>query len=252
MKVFAVTPLMIFLTPLLLIGLWQVRRRPAFAPWIAYGTALFAFNALLFAVHVPWGTFLHSAVGLVPHAYLAVVVGIGAVVKWIARRRPHWDPPRATRNFTAMIVVVAAVFTAAAAWRIGAGTWGGEQQMRAPIVAALANAPAGDRLMSPDPGAYRYLAGRSGIITPNDPLPVVESALRAYEVRWLVLERDTVLPSLEPLLRGTDEPAWLSKPLVTVPAPARPGEAADAAAARLPLAALYAVCLDAGDTRCSE
>ena len=81
------------------------RCRPS-SPWIVYGLTLFAFSALLFAVHVPYGTFLHSAVALVPHAYIAALVGIAGAVDWVARRRPSWNPPRARRVFTAMVVGV--------------------------------------------------------------------------------------------------------------------------------------------------
>jgi hypothetical protein len=119
--------------------------------------------------------------------------------------------------------------------------------------------PPSDRLMSPDPGSYRYHAGRAGVITPNDPLPVVEEALRAYDIRWLVLEKAYLLPSLVPLLTAEERPAWLSAPVVSVPSPPQPpgsplGEAPVAADPRLaaaPAAALYAVCLSPTDDRCS-
>ena len=58
------------------------------------------------------------------------------------------------------------------------------------VAAPLADVPAGDRLMTPDAGGFRYLTGRPGIVTPEDPLPVVEDALRRYGIRWLILERD--------------------------------------------------------------
>jgi hypothetical protein len=124
--------------------------------------------------------------------------------------------------------------------------------MRAPIFAALASAPATDRVMSPDAGAYRYHAGRAGIVTPNDPLPVVEQALRGYDIRWLVLERDHLVPSLEPLLAGTTRPAWLSAPRVVIPGRPEPQAGRGSRTARvMPAAALYAVCLDPSDERCT-
>ena len=99
-------PLLGFLAPFTLIGGWLSRRDRAFIPWMVYAITLFAFSALLFAVHVPYGTFLHSAVALLPHAYLAALLGIAAAVRWVARRRPSWDAPRATRVFSAMVVGV--------------------------------------------------------------------------------------------------------------------------------------------------
>jgi len=149
---------------------------------------------------------------------------------------------------------VAVVFSAVATWRV-LGTWSAEEALRRPIAAALADADAGgtvgarpdDVVMSADPGAYRFLAGRAGIVTPNDPLPVVEEVLRAYGARWLVLERAHVVPSMAPILLGETRPAWLSAPILTsgrVEASPTGGPASDSIV-------LYAVCLEPGDTRCS-
>jgi 4-amino-4-deoxy-L-arabinose transferase-like glycosyltransferase len=262
LKWFAIAPLLVFLVPFLLVGAWSRRRDPAFAPWFIYAVTLFGFSALLFAVHVDHGTFLHSAVALVPHAYLLAAAGIAVAVRWTAERLPHWDARRATRNFTILAVLVALVGAVGAAWKTS-GSWRAEAELRAPIVAALRSVPATDRLMSPDPGSYRYHAGLGGIITPNDPLPVVEEALRAYQIRWLVLEKGYLLPSLVPLLTAEQRPAWLSAPIVSVPsaavaigspppAGAPPGGATgDPRLAAAPAAALYAVCLAPTDPRCA-
>ena len=84
-------------------------------------------------------------------------------------------------------------------------------------------------------------------MTPDDPLPIVEQALRLYGARWLALEGAHVTAGLRPLLAGEVRPAWLSEPLVTVPSlPSTEDEALDP----LPRAALYAVCLSPADTRC--
>ncbi len=93
-------------------------------------------------------------------------------------------------------------------------------------------------------------AGR-GIVTPDDPLPVVEEALRLYDVRWLALEGDHITTALRPVLAGEVRPTWLSEPLIVVP-PLPPDEQDDGAEAEelLPRAVLYAVCLAPDDTRC--
>ena len=245
--IFAAVPLLLFLAPFTLVGVWQLRRDPAFSPWLAYAIALVAFSAILFAVHVPYGTFLHSAVALVPHAYLLAVFGIGASVGWVARRRASWDAARATRNFTAVAVVAALVFGSLATVRV-LGTWSDEARIRAPIAAALAGVPLGDRVMSPDPGAYAFLARHGGVVTPNDPLSVIEETLRAYDVRWLVLERAHLVPALAPLLsRREERPTWLSRPIASVPVATTPGSFGIPGLE----AGLYAVCFAPGDDRCA-
>jgi hypothetical protein len=257
LTIFAAVPLLFFLAPFTLIGAWLRRRDPAFAPWLVYAITLFAFSALLFAVHVPYGTFLHSAVALLPHAYLLALIGIAAAVQRVAARRSSWDAPRATAIFTATALAGTLVGAIGGSF-IALRAWDAEHELRGQIVAAMATAPEGERVMSPDAGAYRYLAGRAGIVTPDDPLPVVESALRAYGIRWLILERDHIVPSLAPLLAGDDRPAWLSEPVLVVAAttsttsstPGSGDPAAAAALAALPRAALFAVCLEPADERC--
>ncbi len=140
--IFASVPLLIFLAPFTLLAAIARWRDRAFIPWIVYAVVLFAFSGILFAVHVPQGTFLHSAVALVPHAYLLAVIGIGVAVRWVAARRPSWDAPRATRNFTIILVGVTVLFSAVATWRV-LGTWSAEEALRRPIAEALADGGSG-------------------------------------------------------------------------------------------------------------
>ncbi len=258
LSIFATMPLLGFLVPFILIGTWLRRRDPNFSPWIVYAITLFAFNALLFAVHVPYGTFLHSAVALLPHAYLLALLGVAATVRWVARRRTSWNVERATVVFTAMTVAVTLMGSVIATYVIDR-QWRGEQDLHSAVAASLAGVPADDRLMTPDAGGYRYATGHPGIVTPDDPLPIVEQALREYGIRWLVLESDHITPSLAPLLAGTERPEWLSSPRLSIaPLLRPPGPEATSAvspggisAAALPRVALYAVCFYPADIRCA-
>lgn len=242
LTIFTAVPLLFFLAPFTLVGAWLRRGDATFVPWLIYGATLFGFSALLFAVHVPHGTFLHSAVALLPHAYVLALLGLAATVRWVAARKPAWDARRATGVFTGACVVVALAGGAVGSTLVMRG-WQREHELRDRLSTGLAAAPAEDRLMSPDAGAYRYHADRSGIVTPDDPLPIVETAMRAYDVRWLVLERDHITAALAPLLLGRERPSWLSAPVVTVA-----GEGPTAA----PRGALYAVCFAPDDERCAS
>lgn len=238
---FAFLPLAVVLAPFALAGAWSRRRDPRFGPFFVYAVALFAASGLLFAVHVPHGTFIHSAVALLPHTFVLVIVGIRAVTAWAARRRA-WQPAQATTFFAygavALALVAAGVQTAGTV-----GRWNANRALQAELAGALATAAApGDRVMSADAGAYRFLSGHAGIVTPNDPLPVIEQAMRAYDVRWLVLERGAIVPALEPVLTGVERPTWLSAPVAVAGGPGQAG---------LTKGAVYAVCFDQADARCS-
>lgn len=242
---FATQPLLLFLAPVAVAGAWWRRRDPAFQPWICYAIVLFAASGLLFAVHVPNGTFLHSAVALVPYAYIASLVGIEGAVAAVARRRTTWSASRATGIFSGMAVAAVAVIAVVAAFVTARG-WQRAQDVALAVTAPLAAIPRDERVMSPDPGAFWYLAERPGVVTPEDPLPVVEDVLRRYGVRWLILERAFMTRDLAPVLTGSVRPDWLSYPLVTVTLPG------STSPSQTPDAALYAVCLTPDDTRCAS
>jgi hypothetical protein len=254
---YALLPLVVVLVPFALIGAWVRRRDAAFTAFYVYAVALFAASGLLFAVHVPQGTFIHSAVALLPHTFLLVTAGVVATVAWVARKRPSWNAATATAVFTygavGVLVIGAAFQTFATAAR-----WARQRVVENEIARVLQATPESDRVMSADPGAFHYLTGRQGVVTPNDPLAVIEGAMRAYDVRWLVLERSAIVPALQPVLTGDEHPAWLSTvPIAVVPGSGGPavataGLAPDAAALTSPAGALYAVCFSPDDMRCTR
>jgi 4-amino-4-deoxy-L-arabinose transferase-like glycosyltransferase len=248
--IFALLPLALVMVPFALIGGWSRRHDPAFGPFFTYAAVFLAASGLLFAAHVAHGMFMHSAVALLPHTFLLVAIGVGRAVEWVAARRATWQPQSATPVFRFGVVAVA-LLAALSQTQTTTAAWRTAEDSRLGLAAALAAIPASELLMTADPGAYRYLFGRSGIVTPDDPLPVIEQAARTYGVRWLVLERGMIVPALAPVLRGEERPAWLSGPLAvsTDMRAAAADAAADAAA--LPLAALYAVCLEPADRRCA-
>ena len=87
---FVLLPLVVVLAPFAVVGWWQHRSDEAFMPFSVYCIVLFVVSGLLFAVLVPHGTFMHSAVALLPHTALLTVAGIGTAVTWVARRRKSW------------------------------------------------------------------------------------------------------------------------------------------------------------------
>jgi 4-amino-4-deoxy-L-arabinose transferase-like glycosyltransferase len=250
---FAYLPLAVVLTPFALIGAWVRRGDPVFKPFYVYACALFAASGVLFAIHVPHGTFIHSAVALVPHSFLLVVAGIAATVAWAARLRRTWDVPTATGAFAygaVVVLIVAAGVQTLATLR----HWHSVRGAQVELVAALRGTSPSDVVMAADPGAINYLTGHHAVVTPNDPLHVVEAAMRAYDVRWLVLESEQIVPSLEPVLIGQSQPSWLSSAVAIVRPVDRSALASTqpVAATEVPVAALFAVCLDPEDNRCAR
>ncbi|MGC8634292.1 MAG: hypothetical protein ACP5VP_06455 [Candidatus Limnocylindrales bacterium] len=201
---------------------------------------LLLFSGLLFAIHVPNGMFLHASVSLAPVTYWLAMEGIVAVAGWIAARRRSWDAGRLARLLavSALALVIAGSALAAASVRAGWESTLAEREQLTTAIDRLA-AP-GDRLMSIDSATFEYLTGHGGIVIPNDPLPVIEQAARAYGVRWLILERNGAVPALAPLLSGAAPPDWLGPPAFVLSG-ASPAEAV-----------IYPVCFDQALPGCTS
>ena len=234
--IFSVLVGVIVLIPPMLVGAWHRRRDTAFGPYLAYGVALFAFSAIVSAVHVPGGTFIHSAAALAPHGYVLALEGIVVAVAWVARRRPTWNAAQASRVFVSAAVafgVLAAVFGSISVH----ATWAARRERMQAVAAALdaAGAPIDDRLMSIDASGYKYWTGHPGVVLVNDPLPTVLDVAKAYNTRWLILERDDSVPAVAQILIDGNRPPWVGPPIL-----ARPD------------VSVYPLCTTTADTRCSS
>jgi Dolichyl-phosphate-mannose-protein mannosyltransferase len=210
------------LAPFMLIGAWARRRSIDFGPFFAYAVLLFAFSTIVSAVHVPGGTFIHSAVALAPHSYVLALEGIALVVAWIAARRRKWHEPSAIRVFIGAAVVFA-VGTAFFGTVFVHDAWVESRDKFLRVGHALDDAGAAttDRVMSIDAAGTKYWTGHGGVVLVNDPAATIEAVARAYDIRWLVLDRDDSVESLAPVLDGLDQPGWLGSPILTEGTPLR-------------------------------
>lgn len=231
----------IVLVPLVIVGAWARRRSDDFLPWFLYAGILLLGATLLFPLHVPGGAFVHSAVGLGPHAYIVALEAVAIIVTAIARRRPSWDPAAAIPVFTwgtvALVVLTAAIYAP-----IVQSSWDEARAPRKALAAAIDGAGVAptDRLMSTDAAGFWYWTDRGGVVSPDDPEDVIREVAEAYDIRWLVLERDAIVEAFEPVLGEDRRPGWIGPAAFTVPA-------ADGGP---PVLALYPVCVTAGDQRC--
>jgi 4-amino-4-deoxy-L-arabinose transferase-like glycosyltransferase len=208
--IFAVLVGGLILVPFMVVGAWRHRRSPAFGPYLVYAVVLFLFSGLVSAVHVPGGTFIHSAVALAPHGYILALEGVVGAVGWLAARRRGWNERQAggilVGGVVGIVVLLAGVYTPAVQ-----DGWAEKRAQREAVAHALdaAGAGADDRLMAIDAAGYRYHTARGGVVLPNDPLPVIEGVARAYDIRWLVLERDDAVPAMADVLFSDLRPEWI-------------------------------------------
>jgi hypothetical protein len=198
----------------MLIGGWARRRSIDFGPFFAFAVLLFGFSALISAVHVPGGTFIHSAVALAPYSYILAIEGIVIGAGWLATRRPAWDAAAAARTFVVAAVGFAVVFALAGSIFVHA-SWSTRADRFAAAATGLESAGATDvdRVMSIDASGTRYWTGHGGVVLVNDPLATIEQVARAYDIKWLVVDSTDAGPAMSAVVAGTDDPSWLGDPV---------------------------------------
>ncbi len=203
------------LAPFMVIGAWARRRSLDFGPFFLYAFLLFTFSTLVSAVHVPGGTFIHSAVALAPHAYILALEGVVIAVGWVAARRRAWDPMAATRVFIGATLAFAAVVAFFGSQFVHQ-VWADSRAKFVAVAGALdrAGAPATDRVMSIDASGTKYWTGRGGVVLVNDPIETVAAVAQAYDIGWLVLDGEDSVEAAAPILDDVGRPDWLGDPIV--------------------------------------
>jgi hypothetical protein len=249
LQIYFVIAIPIVLAPFVLIGAWARRHSLDFGPFFVYAALLFAASGLLFAVHVPYGTFLHSAVAMVPLTFILAFEGAVLASRWAARHRPAWTEEGAARLFL-VVAAASVVLNAAAFTAMAIPSWNADRDARVATAGALdaAGAPQTDLLLSADPGGFKYFTGRGGVVTPNDSLEVIRQVAADYDIRWLVLERAHLVQPMFPVIESKTRPAWIGAPIFTLPY--RGPATGDAAADSAPALVIYPVCTRSDDVRC--
>jgi 4-amino-4-deoxy-L-arabinose transferase-like glycosyltransferase len=102
---------MIFLAPLIVIGLWRERGVRLFQAALWYAALLFTAMTLVFTFAGDRGGLFHSTGALLPFFYAAVPIGLDAIIDWLAQRRRAWNAVTAKKVFSAAFVVYAIVLS---------------------------------------------------------------------------------------------------------------------------------------------
>ncbi|MCX6022407.1 MAG: hypothetical protein NTZ05_11895, partial [Chloroflexi bacterium] len=165
-----------YLTPLTALGLWQVRRRREWRPFLIYTVLLYFTMSLVFAFPGMRGSFRHSAAALVPWLAVASVVGLRTAVLWAAKRLPHWEPERAVLGF-GMVLVTGAALLSVITLSGHLTTWQTAYDNYVELAAWLRRQEPGDTpVMVTNPPLFNYVTHRSAIVTPSDGIPALLAA----------------------------------------------------------------------------
>ncbi|MDQ7029551.1 MAG: hypothetical protein Q9O62_07115 [Ardenticatenia bacterium] len=205
--------LQFFLVPPVLVGgqkLWEETRVRL---TVTYTAILLGVMALVFTFPSRRGSTLHSAAALLPWLSALAPGGIAAGVKWVARRRPAWNPEEATKVFLWGFVGLAVLISL---WQYALGVWfaSGPSAVLPPWNRRFehyqavdrwldaAGVPADQPVLVVDPPSFYGTTGRWAVVIPADGPVALERVADLFGARFLVLESDHASPYEEAYRSG--------------------------------------------------
>ncbi len=189
---------MIFLLPLVLVGVWQGRRHLFVQISSLYALLLFVAMTVVFAFPGARGGLFHSGAALLPFIYSTAMVGLDTAIQWAAARR-KWHVPLAKLTFSVGIVNLAVVLSGYIYYQsvMRHDAWNSSDKDY-PAIAAWVKATNPDALvMIGNPPAYRYHGGGLSVIVPNENLTTTLQVMQQYQVTYLVLDNNCPAPLAE-------------------------------------------------------
>lgn len=190
---------LVFLAPLALVGLWELRRKRSVQAGALLWLITLAVMTLVFPYPGSRGGFFHSGAALQPLIWAAAPVGFETVLAWGGRIR-NWDLPQARRFLSAGLVILAVVMTVALSVQrtfgdeVGGVLWNASARRYTAVEAYLQAlpVPAEALVMVNNPPGYYAATQRPAIAIPYGDLDTLLAAARRYKAAYLVVEIDQV------------------------------------------------------------
>ncbi len=185
----------IFLLPLVLVGLWTLRREGVVQLGVLGWLVTMGVMTVIFPFAGARGGFFHSGAAVQPLFWLAAAVGLDVFVRWGSQAR-GWRPRQAWRIFSFSVVLFSAGLSLFIGWGRVIGTdpqapaWnapdGHYRQVESQLQAL--GAQPDDVVMINNPPGYFAAASRPAIVVPDGGEGALLAAARRYQARFVVLE----------------------------------------------------------------
>jgi hypothetical protein len=191
----------IFLFPLMLVGLWQLRRdlRTKFA--VTGWLILFAVMTVIFPFAGSRGSFFHAGAAFQPYWWVAAPLGMDVVISWL-RKRGQFTDKNAPYVFQGIIVLLAIMMTAYLVnFRVIASGWARDDAIYASVEEKLLGngiSPM-DIVIVRNPPGYFIGSGRSAIALPFGDEKTILQVAEKFGARYLVLENGGTFEAIRDL-----------------------------------------------------
>jgi len=191
----------IFLFPLILIGLWQLRNdlrtKLAVTGWLI----LFVVMTVIFPFAGSRGSFFHAGAAFQLYWWAAAPIGLNALVVWARSRGQFRD--RYAPYFLQGILVLLAVFMTAylVNLRVIASGWAEDDAIYPEVEAMFLDngIRPGDVVIVRNPPGYFIVSGRSSIALPFGDESTILAVAERYGARYLVIEKEGTFESIQDL-----------------------------------------------------
>jgi len=199
------------LFPLILVGLWTLRRdlraRLAVFAWLV----LFFAMSLVFPFAGSRGSFFHAGAALQPVWFTVAVVGLDVLV--IKARSRGWFTPVAQRLFRFALVIFMAMLTVALVYiSVIQNDWNQFRRTYLQVEQKLVEngaQPSDVVIVANSPGYY-VTNGRSAIIVPDENLSSVRALANQFGARFLVLEKTYYTDLMIPVYKNPENQPGLT------------------------------------------
>ena len=179
---------LIFLTPFVIIGLWKLRTHALYRLAILYAGLLYAAMTFAFSFVGARGGLFHSGVALLPFYVPASLVGLDAVMDWIAARRATWNAEQAKKIFSIAMAGFAAILTLiliSTRTREWNSVYDHYQKLQTLT-------PADAVVISNNPPLVWVAANRGGAMIPNGDESMLLKVAEQFKARYVLMDKNHV------------------------------------------------------------
>ena len=181
-------PLLYYLVPLMVVGVWRLRRDRRHWPALAYLGAMWLALSLAFPLQSERGGTFHSLTAVLPFMGIWVAVGLEEATAWVGARR-RWNVAQARTVFAWALVGLLALPSVYFVW-LQTGRWSTRLAAYGEA-AALVEAVSGSHepVLVVDPASFWYASGgRTAAVVPSDGLAALFEVAGALGAQTLVVE----------------------------------------------------------------
>ena len=191
----------LFLTPFILLGLWQIknelRTKIAIAGWVI----LFVVMSVIFPFAGMRGSFHHAGAAFQPFWWSVAPLGLEVLIAW-ARQRGQFKDPYASVVFHTVLIGLMLGFTVYLVHlRVVSTGWAQDDVIYAAVEEKFRENGIGptDVVIVRNPPGYYVRTGRSAILLPYGDESTVLRVADYYSAQFLVLEKTNSLGDLQNL-----------------------------------------------------